>query len=132
MKVIGLDLSLNGTGIAYSDGHTKVVKLDEKKGDRRLIIIQDEVIAALQPHVDLAVIETPLPRGFSIHTQGMVHGAVRVALIKAGVPYVHISPGTLKAFATGSGKADKAAMILAAYKRGGREFVPAPTTRPLC
>jgi hypothetical protein len=53
----------------------------------------------------------------------MVHGAVRLALMEAEVPYVHISPGTLKAFATGNGKADKAAMILAAYKRAGREFV---------
>lgn len=122
LKVIGLDLSLNGTGIAFFDGHTKVIKLDEKQGDSRLIVIHDAVTAALQPGIDLAVIEAPLSRGFSIHIQGMVHGVVRMALIKAEVPYVQISPPTLKAFATGNGKADKSAMILAAYKRSGREF----------
>lgn len=123
MKVIGLDLSLGKTGIARFDGSTITVKTDDKTGDLRLLHIQNEVRAALQPGIDLAVIEGPLSHGgFSLHILGMVHGAVRTVLMKNDVPYVLISPPTLKAYATGSGTAKKADMILAAYKRAGLEF----------
>jgi hypothetical protein len=40
----------------------------------------------------------------------------------ASVPYVLLTPATLKAYATGKGNADKTAMTLAAFKRTGIEF----------
>lgn len=123
MKVIGLDLSLSATGIARFDGSTITVKTKDGTGDLRLLHIQDEVQRALQPGIDLAVIEGPISHGgFALHIQGMVHGAVRAVLMRNSVPYVLISPPTLKAYATGSGVAKKADMILAAYKRAGLEF----------
>lgn len=123
MKIIGLDLSLTGTGIARFDGSTITVKTRDKDGDLRLLHIQDAVQEVLQPGIDLAVIEAPLTHGaHSLHIQGMVHGVVRAVLMKNHVPYALISPPTLKAYATGKGTAKKADMILAAYKRAGREF----------
>lgn len=118
MRVAGLDLSLTATGVALPDGSTFTVRTNAKDGDRRLL----QIVAAL-PVADLAVIEGmgrfPGNTGQII---AMVHGAVRTALMDAGVPYVIVSPATLKAYATGRGNADKAAMILAAYKRSGTEF----------
>lgn len=123
LKVIGLDLSLTGTGIARFDGSTITVKTKEKDGDLRLLQIQQAVREALQPGINLAVIEGPLSHGaFALHIQGMVHGAVRAVLLENDVPYAVIQPTTLQAYATGKGRAKKADMILAAYKRFGREF----------
>ena len=74
--------------------------------------------------MDLVVLEdfTSGLKGSAGHALGLTHGAVRALQTDFGIPYVVISPNTLKAFATDNGACDKAAMILAAYKRGEIEF----------
>jgi Holliday junction resolvasome RuvABC endonuclease subunit len=52
----------------------------------------------------------------------MVHGAVRTVLLEAGVPYVLITPASVKKYATGRGNAGKPEMAVAAFKRAGIEF----------
>jgi Holliday junction resolvasome RuvABC endonuclease subunit len=121
-KVIGLDLSLTATGIAYLDGSVRTVKTNSLDGDRRLVTIVDHVKAACLDRPDLAVIEGPVSRTATATISGMVHGAVRLTLMDFGVPYVLIPPATLKAYATGKGTADKLAMAMAAYKRAEKEF----------
>lgn len=55
--------------------------------------------------------------GYAMHTKGPqfdtgeLGGVFRLALFRAGVPYVVIPPATLKRYATGRGDADKAAML---------------------
>jgi Holliday junction resolvasome RuvABC endonuclease subunit len=121
--VIGLDLSLTATGIAYADGTTTTVKTRLADGDRRLLHITAAVADALDPDTMLAVIEDLPTHAKSAGITGMVHGAVRAALLEHEVPYVLIPPATLKAYATGKGNGDKTAMAMAAFKRAGVEFV---------
>jgi Holliday junction resolvasome RuvABC endonuclease subunit len=127
--VIGLDLSLTGTGIAYRDGSASTVKTRPADGDRRLLAIAEAVRIAvggadtgLGPAVDLAVLEDLPKHAMAAGITGMVHGVVRAVLLEASVPYALIAPATLKAFATGKGSGDKTPMAMAAYKRAGREF----------
>jgi len=124
VNVIGLDLSLTATGIAYRNGDTATVKTKTSDGDRRLVDITWHVEDALRGDdgVDLVVIEDLPTHAMAAGITGMVHGAVRAMLIDRGAPYVLVTPATLKAYATGKGNADKTAMAIAAFKRGGREF----------
>jgi Holliday junction resolvasome RuvABC endonuclease subunit len=120
LRTLGLDLSITATGICHPDGTTVTVTTRDK-GDWRLVAIQHAVREQTRA-VDLAVIEDLPTHAKSAGITGMVHGAVRAVLLEAGVPYVLITPATLKAYATGKGNADKTAMAIAALKRAGREF----------
>lgn len=129
-KVIGLDLSLTGTGIAYRSGATRTIKTRPADGDRRLLTIAEEIrnalggslAIALGTPVQLAVLEDLPKHAMAAGITGMVHGIARAVLLEAGVPYALIAPATLKAYATGKGAGDKTVMALAAYKRAGLEF----------
>ncbi|MFE3149101.1 Holliday junction endonuclease [Streptomyces sp. NPDC059218] len=125
--VVGLDLSLTGSGIAYRDGTTGTVKTKQKDGDGRLAQIEEAVQIAvggegLGPVVDLVVMEDIPQNSYAAKPIAMVHGVVRNLLVKAGVSYALVVPATLKFYATGKGSGDKVPMALAAYKRAGREF----------
>lgn len=131
LTVIGLDLSLTATGIAYADGTTATVKTRQKDGDRRLIHIAEAIHWAIgdgqgpmgtDVRPSLAVIEDIPQNSFAAKPVSMVHGVVRTVLIEAGVPYVLVTAATLKAYATGKGAGDKVPMAIAALKRAGREF----------
>jgi Holliday junction resolvasome RuvABC endonuclease subunit len=124
VNVLGLDLSITATGVCWPDGTTDTIKGDSDDGDRRLVAIVDRLYRAhLGFQFDLAVLEDMAPiRANSIGVVGMVHGAVRLALLRLGIPYVLLPPASLKAYATGSGTADKHAMRMAAFKRAGLEF----------
>lgn len=120
-KVIGLDLSMTGTGICHPNGTARVVKTRLKDEDERLRVIRSAVLEDAFG-CDLAVLEDWVA-AFAGPVLGMVHGTVRTLLMDHGVPYVKVPPATLKKFATGNGKAEKPAMAVAAYKRAGVEFV---------
>ncbi|MEV7871459.1 Holliday junction endonuclease [Streptomyces sp. NPDC088124] len=130
LRVVGLDLSITATGIAYRDGSTGTISGPSEHGDRRLLTIEQAVTIALGgpdiglgPLPDLVVLEDLPTHARAAGITGMVHGVVRALLLRRGVPYVTLTPATLKAYATGKGTADKTAMALAAYKRsGGSEF----------
>jgi len=123
MNVLGLDLSMTATGIAFPDGRTRTVATNAKHKDARLAVIRDAVTLALAG-VDLVVMEEAPPglKGPAIKAIHMVQGAVRVALLDVGVPYAVVNPSTLKAYATGKKGADKTAMAMAAFKRVALEF----------
>lgn len=124
-RVLGLDLSITGTGVAWTgpDGavSTRMVKTREKDRDRRLIQIQAE-IRELATGAELALIEAPTPRSATSVISGMVQGAARLVLLDLGVPYGTLMPASLKKFATGKGTGDKVPMAIAALKRAGLEF----------
>lgn len=118
--VVGLDLSITATGVARKDGTTFTIR--PGAGDRRLVEIRDGVCLALEGGCDLVVIEDLPTNAKSAGITGMVHGAVRAALIMWCVPYVLVTPATLKKYATGRGNADKTAMTMALFKRTGLEL----------
>lgn len=123
MRIMGLDLSITATGVCLPDLTTYTIKTKTADRDQRIVVIRDRIAEDLWG-VDLVVLEdfTSGLKGSAGHALGLTHGAVRALLMDFGVPYVVISPNTLKVFATDNGACDKAAMILAAYKRGGIEF----------
>jgi Holliday junction resolvasome RuvABC endonuclease subunit len=123
MNVIGLDLSVRASGVCFGD-LTAVVVVPRTTGDARFVEIPDRIIGYCRAgEAQLAVIEKA-PPGLKGHADLIygVQAVVRAALIREGIPYVELSPGTVKKFATGSGTADKTAMAMAAYKRAGLEF----------
>lgn len=121
-NVVGLDLSITATGCCHPDGELETWKYAAKHGDRRLRYIADEVSAFPLPLPDLFVIEDLPTHAHGAGITGMVHGAVRCELLRAGIPYALVTPATLKKYATGKGNADKTAMTLALYKRTGLEL----------
>ena len=121
IRVLGLDLSITATGVCLPGGRTYTIRGKAADGDRRLADIRYRLRADAED-ADLAVIEDLPTHAHAAGITGMVHGAVRSLLLELEVPYVLVTPATLKAFATGKGNCDKAAMILAAYKRGGITF----------
>lgn len=124
-RVLGLDLSITATGICLPDGTTHTIKTRDKDGDRRLQTITDHIGEALDNTTGALVVMEEAPpglKGTAIKAIHMVHGAVRLQLITAGIDYALINPTTLKGYATGKPGADKIAMAMAAFKRAGIEF----------
>jgi Holliday junction resolvasome RuvABC endonuclease subunit len=119
-NVIGIDPSITATGLCDHAGRLSVAGGPAYMGDKRLTVIESAVqqLANLA-RPDLAVIEFLPQHMKAAGITGMVQGVVRNALFKLGVPYVTITPATLKKFATGRGDADKADMRMALYKRTG-------------
>lgn len=118
MNVIGLDLSLNGTGICIDDHAAFTVLGKTADGDDRLVRIEDSVayyVGLARPA--LAVIEG-LPFGNNDRQVALVHGAARTALARAHVPWVYIYPTTLKLFAVGDGHAEKETLAVEARRLG--------------
>jgi Holliday junction resolvasome RuvABC endonuclease subunit len=123
-QVVGLDLSLNATGVCLPDGETYTIKCKASQGDERFTVIRDHLRVVLRHSVpDVAVIED-LGRfkGRTLIVMAMVRCCAVLELRDRGIPYTFVSPPTLKTFATGNGRADKGDMMRAAADRGGREF----------
>jgi Holliday junction resolvasome RuvABC endonuclease subunit len=118
-RVLALDLSMTATGVAEPDGTLTTLR-PCAKGDRRL----DEIAAHTAAlcgrwGIDFAVLEDLPTHARAAGIVGMVHGAARVTLLVAGVPYLTVPPATLKTYATGRGNAPKPDLRMALYKRTG-------------
>lgn len=123
MKVSGLDLSMTATALTHTvegKGCTHLIK-PKKARDLRLPELKVRVLEQVRDS-DLVLIEGYLNRSMSAGITGMVHGAIRTALIEEGISYAVLPPASLKKFATGRGGASKTEMALAALKRAGLEF----------
>lgn len=123
MPFIGIDQSLNGTGICViSDEGTVSLLLTIEQGkdrtDHKLLKIKRAVLRAL-PDARFAAMED-----YSYHsvnrsfTLGEVGGTVKLVFLENDIPYVAVAPVVLKMFATGSSSAGKDEMILAAEAHG--------------
>ena len=127
--ILALDLSMTATGVCNTDGNTSTIKT-KPTGDQRLLTIIEGVRRAVgigqgylgAPLAELAVIEDLPTHAKAAGITGMVQGAVRTELMRLHVPYVLVTPASLKKWTTGKGNADKVAMGVAALKRFGREF----------
>lgn len=125
-RTLGLDLSLCSTGVAqlYSHGgpaelHTAVIKSSGKRSDTladraaRVRDLRDRIVSWITPFTSLVVIESPSlgSKGAGTWDRAGLWWAVVSWLAAHEVPTATISPLSLKRFASGSGKADKAAML---------------------
>jgi Holliday junction resolvasome RuvABC endonuclease subunit len=111
-RVMGIDPSLNSTGLAMVDGTLTTLKQKPADGDYRLVNIRLGIIRALggSNRPDLVVMED-LPRNaMGAGITGQVQGVIREVLQGYRVPYLLVSAATLKKFATNNGRADKAMM----------------------
>lgn len=122
--VAGLDLSITEPGLTHTVAGaacTHVLKTRVISKDLRLLEIKNWVLE-LAAGSELVLIEGYLNKSMSAGITGMVHGAVRLGLIEAGIPYATFPPSSNKRYATGRGGASKTEMAIAALKRGGVEF----------
>ena len=125
MRIMGLDLSITCTGVAFPDGSTAVIK-PRGKGYGRLLRIEDRIGEAVHiSRPQLAVVEDIRAglKGDAAKVIPMVHAAALLPLLRAGIPYVFVNASTLKLYATGyGGGSDKDTLALAARTYAGREF----------
>lgn len=112
MKVMGIDPSLNATGLALVDGSTLTLKQKAADGDYRLVKIRCSIIEAIgyPNRPDLVACED-LPRNaMGAGITGQVQGVIREVLQAYKIPYLLVSAATLKKFASSSGRSDKKQM----------------------
>lgn len=124
MKIVGLDLSLTATGVAdWTGTYTISPPKTAADGMPRLDWLERRILDVTEL-ADLVVIE-----GYSFgarrqsHTRAIAElgGVVRLALWRAGRPYVDVPPATLKKLSTGRGNAPKEEVLAAAIRRLGFE-----------
>lgn len=125
MRIMGWDLSMSATGVAFPDGTTALIK-PRGTGYGRLVSLEqwfDRAIDVSQPQ--LVVVEDIRAglKGDAAKVIPMVHAVAFLCLGRAGIPFALVNASTLKVFATGRGGADKDAMKQAARERAGRTFV---------
>jgi len=124
MKILGLDLSIAGTGVCVHNdlyGYSAyTLALPAKYGDDRLNMIRDHIYAVAAGH-DFAVIEDLPKNAMAAGITGMVQGCVRPVLRDLKIPYVKVVPSTLKKYATGNGRADKKMMTASMIEHVGRK-----------
>lgn len=121
MRFVGLDLSLNHTGLAELDGTGKLVNLMEvrpgnRMGVERLAYLRNALLAVLPAGPMVVAIE-----GYAMGAKGRVFhigewgGVARLALMERGdCAVITLPPSNLKSFATCKGNAPKEFMIAAA------------------
>jgi Holliday junction resolvasome RuvABC endonuclease subunit len=121
MKIVGLDLSLTSTGVCV-DGVTWSMK-PKTRGPERLRALRDYVKEQCQGAA-MAIIEGYSfgSRGRATFSIGELGGVIRLMLFEEGIPYLEMSPSSLKKFATGKGNGDKTLIVQAAAVRAGRIF----------
>ena len=115
-KVLGIDVSLTSTGLAGSAGWTDVIKPAKLDGVERMAFVRAR-LADYADGADLVVIEGPSfgSIGGKPHERAGLWWQARLAFRHCRVAVV--SPSTLKKYATGSGRSDKDAVVLAAARR---------------
>lgn len=121
-QVIGLDLSLQSTGIAVPTETFRVIT-ETKHGDviDRARLIGNVVLRTVEEYKPtVAVLEAPSfgSLGGKPHERGYLWWRVREALYDVGLDtHLLVSPSTLKKYATGNGHAGKDDMVLATARQ---------------
>lgn len=122
-QVLGIDLSLSATGVAHPDGTaTTLTPPNGHTGMRRLDWIVCAVLFAVPPRPAVVAVEGyAYARHNQAHQLGELGGVVRLALYRQRLPFVDVAPSALKKYATGSGRAGKDEVLVAAVRRLGYE-----------
>jgi hypothetical protein len=120
-SVVGLDLSLTGTGIANNTG-THRVRCGDLRGCARFSWIAAHIFGdGTTQAADLVVIEGPSygSSGAGHHEAAGLWWHIVHRLDALEVPYAVIPPSTLKKYAAGKGNATKPDMRVALLQRAG-------------
>lgn len=127
MPFLGVDQSLNGTGLCLlaSDArvaHLSTVDPGNLVDGKRLVAIKDALVTlcrSVEWRLDFAALEGysmgSVNRPFDL---GEVGGIIRLILTDNDIPYVVVPPVLVKSFATGTPGAPKEAMVAAAKALG--------------
>lgn len=141
MIIVGLDLSLTGSGVAVLDTASRgwIVALERSRPEariptpgrsprartvdkgisavwdrgNRIAALADRILALLPQRIDLAVIEGPshASTGGQPHERGGLWWAVATDLLRRGVPLAEVAPRQRALYATGRGDAAKASVV---------------------
>lgn len=132
LRIVALDLSLNSTGVATSDGpfndvETWALNPSDKLNDlERLQWIRNTIrliLAGPKETADLIVIEGYAPgRQYKREAMGELGGIIKLDLFEQGYPLAIVGTNQLKLYATGKGNSDKFKVGQAAAHRAGRTF----------
>jgi len=120
---MGIDPSLNSTGLALADGTLMTLKQKPADGDYRLTKIRCAFISAIgHPNRPALVAMEDLPRNaMGAGITGQVQGVLREVMQDYKIPYLLVSAATLKKFATNNGRADKSMMRQAWLEMTGED-----------
>lgn len=123
MKIVGIDASLTGTGIAILNGSIRTECIHTNlAGPQRLVEIREKVRGIVEG-ADLVVLEGyAFARPNQAHQIGELGGVLRVMLHEMGIEVLEVAPAAVKKYATGKGNAKKEEVAVAIYKRWGQEF----------
>jgi crossover junction endodeoxyribonuclease RuvC len=130
--VVGLDMSLTGTGFCVKRGSTinvETIKTDTKTCSddlARLKYIVAEVMKRIPKDTKMICIEdffTPA-NAFQIGSAiklAMLGSAIRIALYDSKLPFYIVAPSQVKKYVTGSGASQKSIIVREVFKRYGIE-----------
>lgn len=126
MKIVGLDLSLTGTGWAFHTPGEEVVfgTISSKPQEdivRRLCDIEAAILGGPAFLANFVAIEGLSfgSKGAAVHHLAALHFFVRRALMERHIPCIVVAPNALKKFTTGKHLAPKEQMMLAVFQRWG-------------
>lgn len=136
IQTLGIDASLNGTGLCLFTGGEREhvlahheLKMEKDKGVVRLRSLRTLFAEWLDKHdINGETTRLALIEGYAYGASGKIAhmgewgGLLRVALADRGVPLAEMHNAHLKQFVTGKGNAQKNEMLLGIYKRFGQEF----------
>ena len=128
---VGVDPSYNGFAIIVLDKNAVIIEQkllnsnSKKEADKRIIELEKDfkfipTIAGLHS----ICIEGPsfASTGAFVLQMGALHYYLRIFLLKKGVNFKIVTPGTLKKFVTGKGTAKKELMLKNVFKKWGADF----------
>lgn len=127
MHVMGVDLS-SKTGVAVVSEYQTLIHAAEYEfegasGYERCGLLAQHIIDMVRSHKPaLICIEAPITSAkFNNFAQIEIAVAVRFALWQENIPFVNVSPSSLKKFITGSGNCNKNVIMMTVYKQWGIE-----------
>ncbi len=136
IEIIGLDLSLTGTGWCMSSPDIKSLEYGEIKTKPDSFNTRRERVEYITKELICQIIKLPCKQliifieGYSFSKQtssltqlGELGGVIRqMVYSKTGLDAIEIPPGSLKKFICGKGNAHKEDMKLAVFKKYGMDF----------
>lgn len=128
--VMGIDPSLNGTGICVPSGYTDHLKLNSNKSNT---VKGMSRVARVACWVKFQLYEQPVTHvcmeGYAMNAKGRthdiaeLHSVVKLLVLKRGIPIIIVPPTTLKKWVAGHGFAKKPQMIEAVNRDWGVDIV---------
>jgi len=134
---VGIDASFSGTSVVIIDGNCNVIKqmlITTKHQDtqfdieKRILYIASELNILLyymnEYDLNLVCLEglSYGSTGEAILQIAALNYFIRIFLFNNNIPYIVVSPTTLKKFVTGKGNVKKNLMLKEVYKKWGVDF----------